>query len=267
MDVLFKDTNVVYETLPESTQSYPLPDDTPIVIYTLANSFKIIKMLQKWSSAGKTFYVLHIGDAACLDPIDMYELKGCLGVVRNYSHDTLSNVPRILTVPLGYQFTCPTGVVERDLVWSFLGTNWHNRNELLRPFLEIPGKHHVLFLDDWASSSKLKPDEMFSYMKRSMFVPCPAGENAETFRIYEALEAGAVPVLVRDSNKKFIDTVTANLPLKVFDAWDDAALIVQAMSNNPTKYKEYSSAVLSAWDTYKKKISTSIKDLFQLNSV
>jgi hypothetical protein len=36
-------------------------------------------------------------------------------------------------------------------------------------------------------------------MKEVQFAPCPAGGSAETYRLYEALEVGAIPILVRQS--------------------------------------------------------------------
>ena len=252
-NVLFAGLDLVYESIDNSP-----PDDTPIVVYHLGESFALSKTLETWSSAGKKFYLLHIGDAAGLDPIDVYNLPGCLGVVRNYVRPMLP--PHVLTVPLGYQYACPEGTVERDLVWSFLGTNWHNRKELLTPLCEIPA-HHLHFVDDWASPDKLSPEDMYSYMKRSAFVPCPSGENAESFRIYEALEAGAVPVLVRDS-KEFIEFITANLPLKVFDSWDDAAIIMNGLSG--AKFNDYRGKILDAWAIYKNTLNRSVKALFKL---
>jgi hypothetical protein len=99
-----------------------------------------------------------------------------------------------------------------------------------------------------------------------MFVPCPSGENYETYRIYEALEAGAMPVLVRDS-KEFTDFITSFLPLKVFDSWDDAALIAFAMSNNKTKFNDYRTNVLNAWAKCKKQIASNVKTLFHLEQL
>jgi GR25 family glycosyltransferase involved in LPS biosynthesis len=260
-NVLLKDTSIIYEPL---TFDVPLPDDSPIVVYTVGNDVnQLHKMLEKWSASNKTFYILHLGDASVLDPVEVYRLKGCLGVVRNYVHSTLQVGPPLLTAPLGYQHPVTDGVVERDLVWSFLGTDWHNRKNLLAPFVEIPAKYHLHLVDSWSSPKKLNGPEMYSYMKRSLFVPCPSGENAESFRIYEALEAGAIPVLVRDNNE-FITFLTKHIPLKVFDGWDDAALIVYALSNNKGKYEEYRRKVMDAWAVYKKELNISVKAIFGL---
>jgi GR25 family glycosyltransferase involved in LPS biosynthesis len=264
---LLKDANVKYELLPESLDEYPFPDDTPTVVYDLGNSFKLTAMLKKWSSSGKKFNILHIGDAVCMDPIDIYSLDGCISVVRNYVRSTVTST-NVLTLPLGYQYTSTVGEGERDLAWAFMGTNWHNRKDLLQPFIEMPCKNHLLFVDDWSSPEKVSLKEMFSYLTRAKFVPCPSGENPETFRMYEALEAGAVPVLVKDAtNKKFLEFITENIPIKVFDSWDDAAIIVYNLANNATKYKVYRNSVLNAWITYKNKLSESVKRLFQLQTV
>jgi hypothetical protein len=43
----------------------------------------------------------------------------------------------------------------------------------------------------------LSPIAYADAMRNAAFAPCPAGNNPETFRLYEALEAGAIPVLSR----------------------------------------------------------------------
>jgi len=264
---ILQNTHISIEMLPKTLDTFPLPDDIPIVEYSIGDNFnELINMLKRWSNAGKYFYLLHVGDAACIDPIEVYGLKGCLGVIRNYIRNTINNNTNVVTIPLGYQYRLnDTKPAPRDLVWSFLGTNWHNRKELLFPFLTMPEKHFSHFVTDWFSKDKFKPDDMYSFMKSSMFVPCPNGENPETFRLYETLEAGAIPVIVRDSeNKEYIDFITKHLPLKVFDDWDDAATIVQTLAKHEGKYNEYRHKVLTAWDTYKNQIKATVKRVFNL---
>jgi len=259
---LLKEKNIKYECV-KSLEQYPLPDDTPIVWYTLGNSFQLTNILKKWSAAGKKFYLIHTGDAGLLDPIEVYSLSGCVGIIRNYIRSNLGN-PNILTIPLGYYYN-HSKEVTKDLVWSFMGTDWHNRKELLNHFLQLPSPHHVHFVDDWSSPKKLSASEMFSYLNRSMFVPCPSGENSESFRVYEALEAGAMPVLVHDStNGDFIDFLTKEIPLKICNSWEDAALIVYALSNTMVKYTEYKRSILQAWASYKKKLTTSIAEFLKV---
>ena len=106
---------------------------------------------------------------------------------------------------------------------------------------------------------------MYAILKSSKFVPCPDGENPETFRIYEVLEAGSIPVLVKTSeNKEFVDYLISNMPLKVFDDWEDAACLVENMSENINKYTSYRLKVLFAWANFKEKIQKDSQILFNL---
>ena len=43
--------------------------------------------------------------------------------------------------------------------------------------------------------------EYLSIMADTIFVPCPAGNNPETFRHYEALELGSIPLIVRPNKR------------------------------------------------------------------
>lgn len=51
--------------------------------------------------------------------------------------------------------------------------------------------------DDVLGSPQLSQESYISMMADTIFVPCPAGSAPETFRLYEALELGSIPVLVR----------------------------------------------------------------------
>jgi len=63
-----------------------------------------------------------------------------------------------------------------------------------------------------------------------IFALCPAGNNPETFRIYEAMERGAIPVLIRSAevdidfigSEMWSDQASGAYPGPVFDTWDEA---------------------------------------------
>ena len=64
-----------------------------------------------------------------------------------------------------------------------------------------------------------------SYMQLlfdTRFVLCPAGNNPETFRLYESLEAGAVPIVVRAPlQRDFLRAFAAPPPFPVLESWTD----------------------------------------------
>jgi len=56
-------------------------------------------------------------------------------------------------------------------------------------------------------SSSERYDKYIQLLADTAFAPCPAGNNPETFRHYEALEVGAIPIIVRpkDDDKNFLN--------------------------------------------------------------
>ena len=85
-----------------------------------------------------------------------------------------------------------------------------------------------------------QPNEKMEYffyielLSKSTFILCPAGNNPETFRLYEALEVGAIPLFVRPSMEisylqyKYWD----NYPGPIFNTWDDLKPFLNNMTEN-----------------------------------
>lgn len=102
--------------------------------------------------------------------------------------------------PLGY--TSETRkhlkLKERTYDMFFSGQITHKRRqecfENIKNYLERPGAEgFVLKTDGFAKG--LEPDVYMDYMCSTRTVPCPSGPVcAESFRLYEALEAGAIPI-------------------------------------------------------------------------
>jgi len=89
----------------------------------------------------------------------------------------------------------------RQIKCSFIG-NVKNSNRKTIPTLPPNNRtamvdaltHECNVVHSLANSDLQTRD---SLMGETTFCPCPGGNNFETFRFYEALEAGCVPVLVR----------------------------------------------------------------------
>lgn len=63
-----------------------------------------------------------------------------------------------------------------------------------RRFLHMASKWHP----DLSHEEYVPPSRYAQIMGDSIFVPCPKGHSIETFRFYEAIEAGAIPVVELD---------------------------------------------------------------------
>jgi hypothetical protein len=248
-----------------------LPTDSPIVVVQRPHVDEIAQILMKWSSLGLGFYVLHLSDEYCRDRIDFYELPGCKGVVRNYLREDLGTSEKVAVIPLGFHWAIPNGEPMehtprppfRELVWSFVGTDWARRKEKLEPLRGIPGEYKLALLDDWNSPNMLGREESLEILLNSWCVPCPAGNNGETFRVYEALEAGAVPVVVQEEGMElFFKFIGPKLPLLLANSWTHAAEIIYTLKAHPELYEQYRTQILGAWEVCKKDTRELVKRTF-----
>jgi hypothetical protein len=72
--------------------------------------------------------------------------------------------------------------------------------------------------------------------------------NPETFRFYEALECGCIPLVVRtEANGTWVDWVCENLQILPLPSWEAAAKLVEHLMREKQMLEAYRTKVLSAW--------------------
>jgi hypothetical protein len=245
------------------------PTDEPIVLMQRPWAEKTREELAKWAQAGAKFYLLHLSDEYSTDPVDLYGWPSCLGVVRTYIRDDVQESEKVRVIPLGYHWAVPGGVPHthtprppfRELTWSFIGTGWKGRREKLTALKGVGGDHRCVFMDDWNSPKMLGREETLAVLLNSWFVPCPGGQNPETFRVYEALEAGAVPVLVKEEGaavEKYLAALGKHLPILVASDWNHAANVMHTLREKPEVYEQFREQVLSRWMAYKEELKRDV---------
>ena len=219
----------------------------PIVIVQGPYLQKTREALLGWK---KPFRILHLSDEGLRDPVEFYDNPFCKGVIRNYARPNT----RALTIPLGYHWR-PTGnsvpkLPFRTKVWSFVGTEWDRRAELRG----LPQDRAVLRLfPTWQDPANLGKAEYLELMLDSVFVPCPAGQNAETFRIYEAIECGAVPLIVGSN--------PTGLPLLPLESWTQAGECMAYFLANMEQLEAYREKLFEAWATLKGGLKKGIRSI------
>jgi GR25 family glycosyltransferase involved in LPS biosynthesis len=246
------------------------PKDKPIVIVQKHHFEGYSSLLQKWSAAGSDYFILHLSDEFINDPIGFYNDSHCLGILRFYDRPDLSPEIRKKTIilPLGYHYTLTGGSdnpVEktprlpfRTLRWSFLGTNWRNRKELLAPFQRVE-PHHLLLVDTWESKEKIGRQQYLSVLLDTYFVPCMPGNNDETFRVYEALECGCIPLYVRQGEKdSHSDFLMNEIGLMPSSNWEEAVKLMEHLLQNLPLLENYRAMILNRWTALKRKLHTDI---------
>jgi hypothetical protein len=112
--------------------------------------------------------------------------------------------------------------------------------------------------------------EYLSIMSRSRIVPCPSGPSSpDSFRVWESLECGAVPILdsrsLRDSTVGFWNTVLGDHPLPMIDRWENLPKKVDEILSN---FGKISRCVEYWWVTKKRTMKDWLaKDLMALRAL
>ncbi len=255
----------------------PPPSDEPILLVQRPYDTDVLaSMLERWSTFGANFYIFHMSDEAVAqeyrEPLEWYDVSGCKGVLRFYPRDDLSGCKTpVYTIPLGYHWTLQGGSQNplmktprlpfRETTWSFFGTGWQNRKALLHPLLVAKdlGQSRVKFFDQWKDPGALGKEEYIATLLDSVFVACPGGMNPETFRLYEALECGCVPLVVRTpSNTQWLDWITKKIPLIAVPSWEAQVQFVRHLMANKQLLEAYRENMLHAWIRWREELKRDV---------
>ena len=210
-----------------------------------------------------TFKVLHLSDEFHKDTIDFYNLPNCRGVIRNYLRADTPEVPHIITVPLGYHHKGINNpaFLDRKLIWSFHGNCWFDRKSKLEQLYSfVPHNCHTV--NEWNASNMSKQNQYLSILADSKFCPILRGNNIETFRLYEALEVGTIPIYVRqEGDELFWNKISSKLGLLELENWTWATEMIQNFLNNPDEGEKYQIKLCEAWTKWKSEIKSACQAL------
>jgi len=138
--------------------------------------------------------------------------------------------------PLGYNrnFDPYKSIIpmrNRKYLWSWAGSNTTlARNEFIKVVLNnqtMMQKGFLYIFSAYYDINMLNRDNYSELLYNSKFVPCPQGGNPEQFRIWEAIIAGAVPIVLKADTEgtghgiEYIKYLKMHIP--VIDTWKDVA--------------------------------------------
>lgn len=132
------------------------------------------------------------------------------------------------------------------------------RAEMIDALKKTGGEYYCNVNSAWQSGDSLSTQDYKKILEQSIFVPCPRGNSSpDTFRLYETIEAGSIPIVERDEywNSLFGD----DHPLIQVSDWNKAVNDIIALSEETEWQKEYSQKLASWWDTQKTTLKQKIK--------
>ena len=144
---------------------------------------------------------------------------------------------------------------EKNLDWFFSGQITHIRREQCASQLrQMPGGY---LYESKGFTQGLQHEDYFRQMAAAKIVPCPSGPVApDTFRVYEALEAGCIPILDSKCPIAYLDDYWRDIfgkhPLPVCNDWNDLPFIMDVeLSEWPANVNR----VAAWWMWYKRKLA------------
>jgi hypothetical protein len=210
----------------------------------------------------------HVSDEWYLDPLDNYHYF--THVIRNYYHTGL-NGSGISHFPLGpchfsQQPVFSRPAAERKYVWSFAGQLASTRRSLVKCLRDIiPNRLHVTG-GVRRPQRPISPNEYLDLLGNSIFVPCGMGNvNLESFRIYEALECGAIPIVEKRPWLDYFNLLFGPHPLPSVNRWGDAPALMRRLQSEPRRLNQKQSEIRTWWENLQKRLSQRLTQL--LNSV
>lgn len=231
-----------------STIDYHVASDAPepvdgLVITQTSSANKYIDELIK---AEKNFGVILLSDECLAEPMTYINSPYCKFVARNYFTPSQMHNRKVVTFGLGYKNgfskhadpAKPAG--DRKYTWSFAGSLKSNRDTGLALLSEIPN-HKVHLVDYFNSPDYISTAEYAQLLSDSIFAPAPpGGASNDSFRIYEALEAGAIPITLRWAPPLAVEPTywhavfpgTGALPFISAHTWEEACSHVRSLLNS-----------------------------------
>jgi hypothetical protein len=237
----------------------------PIFIFNASIPYE--KFLCEFDEERVPFGVIHLSDETLGNTCDYLELSSCVFAIRNYHHPLYSLHPKVLTIGLGYKSGYKSITPQKRskdpwFHWCFVGAVHHvSRRESILAFQNVkPG--FISLSSGGFNSKNLTLEQYKNVMVISKFALCPLGQgNLDTFRLYEAMEAGCVPIVLASTSQQpyvpsywhFLFGLPASfeIPFIIGTDWNECVQKVETLLQNPYMYYELQTKMIRFWEGIK----------------
>jgi GR25 family glycosyltransferase involved in LPS biosynthesis len=216
---------------------------------------------------GKQMTILHISDEFSTDPVDFYNSPAVKRVIRNYYRPNLP-MEKVDIIPLGYANgrgpsaqTTPS-FENRPYLWSFAGSmDRPGRSQAIHT-LERTGNFKLADRPMWGDTPKLDANGYNQLNQQTKFVPCFNGfSSLESYRLYEALEQGAIPIYVPEGKDTYTE-VLGKHPILSFPSWERAAELLPTLAQNSAVMDDHLRILATWWQGKKTDFKNLLKTRF-----
>tara|TARA_Y100000590_G_scaffold7829_1_gene9865 strand:+ start:586 stop:1476 length:891 start_codon:yes stop_codon:yes gene_type:complete len=215
-----------------------------------------VKFYEKLKLICAKIFLFNLGDengSYDLSPI----YKNCTYVWRTFCSNKYFKNSQVKCIPIGYK----SGVLNKEknirkYKWAFVGTpHKSSRHDLIFQLSDIEPffSHKTQKFDE----KIISVDEMSEALSSTHFIPCPNGfVHPETYRLYEALECGCIPIV--EDTYNYYDRLFPNNPFIKVNKWSDAKPIIKGWEEEQIKRKKSECEVW--WSEYKNNLQEFIRN-------
>ena len=207
------------------------------------------------SNKVKKIFLIHLGDEGGAEKKDLvYPL--CEHIWRTFSLPMFKNFKNVTSIPIGYKcdpVKDKINILKRNYKWSFLGTtHGSSRYDLLDKHKNIM-PNFINLTEDFSGKKSMDTNDYYKILNNSIFAPIPHGYfHPETYRLYEALEAGCIPIIENPFN--FFDNFLPNNPLPSVNSWEDSSTIIKKYLENKKDIEIVGNKINDWWTQHKENL-------------
>ena len=183
--------------------------------------------------------------------------------LRHYNHKSYNYSSHNIQIPLGYVsnflpsnnnniVTDIKPINERKVKCSFIGVEKSDRLHMCNVFEKNMDNTIIIFVNNNWNIEKLPitPNKLFTLYNNSIFIIIGRGNiSLDCFRIYEAVVAGSIPVIVGEETE--IDTTFFyggyKPPFVYSDTWENAVSVCKKLLQQPELLQEKQDKILEWW--------------------
>ncbi len=261
-----KSVSLMHELLSSKT--------TPILMYQNPAgkdmSGILNQILNVFANENRQLILLHLSDEFQRNDISMYGHKAVKHVFRNYWRPDLPK-ERVTVLPLGYakqrasQTTSSPAFSDRKHTWSFVGSRDRpGRPETIQKLQTIQ-PHCLETKAAFGAPDVLGAKEYVGLLRDTKFVPAMKGSAAlESFRLYEALEHGAIPFYIPGESHGCADEykeVFGSHPLIAIPSWDEAIHVLSHLADKSEVMEEHRKRCVEWWKQQKDALKSKIANI------
>ena len=210
------------------------------------------------SSKVKKIYLIHLGDEGGAEKKDMvYSL--CEHVWRTFSLPMFQNFKNVSSIPIGYKSNPLKENIEisnKSYSWSFMGTtHGSSRYDLLEKH-KATKPNFVNLTGEFSGKNSIDTENYYKILNNSIFAPIPHGYyHPETYRLYEALEVGCIPIIENPFN--FFDNFLPSNPLPKVNSWKESSNLINDYTSNGKEIEKLQKDIETWWLGHKENLKES----------